>query len=183
MPQALRYYVYYASEMIGQLYRQLPESRQVGQRSSQNRVERADTIVHLHGEGEPLPSIRHAGLEGSHSRFSEALFDKNDMYQLEQVMGRLRKQLRGAAQCRPGNFMETGGCFSLDLERDAPEGSLWLAAPGLRLLCATGGFSGETEEAWRALWACGEALPLRGVVLCLGRRDGGMCGLPLYLAM
>ena len=197
--EALRFFVYYSHQKISYLYRQLPESRLIAQRASLNQHNRDECGLRVpHREDEKCLHMTHAGLEGSQSHFSEALFEKNDMYQLEQVLRCLRKtgQLCTAGQlpmvpeqiCQ-GDYLEIQGCFLPEHGRETPEGSLWLASPGagrcpaIHLLCGRHAFCGETEEAWRELWACGEALPLGGVMLCLGFREDRLCGTPLFLTL
>ena len=191
--QALQFFVYYSHQKISHLYRQLPDSRLVAQRASLNRHDRVECGLRVpHREDEACLHMTHAGLEGSQSHYKEAIFEKNDMYQLEQVLRCLRQsgQLRAAAQkeqiCQ-GEYVEIRGCFLPEHERDTPEGSLWLVSqerrPAIRLLCGRLAFCGETEEAWGELWACGEALPLRGVMLCLAGGADCLCGLPLFLTV
>jgi len=194
--EALRFFVYYSHQHISRLYRQLPDSRLSGQRASLNQHDRADTGMRLHHrEEEERPRLSHVGVEGSLSSFKEACFEKNDMYQLEQVLRRLRAsgQLYAAGHPTPaegicqGDYLEIRGCFLPERKRETPEGSLWLVTeecrPAIRLLCGRQAFCGETEEAWQELWACGDPLPLRGVMLCLAARADCLCGLPLFLAI
>ena len=191
--QALQFFVYYSHQKISHLYRQLPESRLIAQRASLNQHDRAECGLRTpHREDEKCLHMTHAGMEGSHSHYREALFEKNDMYQLEQVLC----CLRGAGQLHTvpeklcqGDYLEIQGCFSPERERDTPGGSIWLVSPGgepcpaIHLLCGRQAFCGETEEAWRELWACGEALPLHGVMLCLAFHRDYLCGVPLFLAV
>ena len=193
----LVYYVYYSQQKIMQLYRQLPESRTVLQKSSFSRNS------HVHADMQPTrePSkekplhVSHLDNSGSENCYHESMFDKNEMYQLERVL----RALRGCGQllCAgkdttfcPGKYYEAEGCFAPAPEEDVPEGYLRLRAPGscrgpeLSLLCHLRTFTGECPETpWEEVWACGEPLPLRGVVLCLARGEGVLCGLPLVLSL
>jgi len=193
LAEQLRFFVYYSHQKISHLYRQLPESRVVAHRASVNLHDRAECGFRMpHREEDHRTHMAHAELDGARTHYREACFEKNDMYQLEQVLCRLRKtgQLRGTPQgaCQ-GEYLEIQGCFLPQEKCEAPQGSLWLAAPGgegdpaVRLLCGKPAFCGETEEAWREIWACGQALPLWGVMLCLGFQGDCVCGTPLFLAL
>ena len=178
-----------------QLYQQLAESRVAGQKNS------ASQSSHVHADMHPQHPQQHeeqqhrhmhvSRMDISHSESShkESHFDKHEMYRLERVLCALRKngqlkKARPGLQFRPGKYYEIAGCFK-PADSGAPEGYLWLHAkePEIRLLCHKMVFSAEQEHAaFEEIWACGEALPLRGVVLSL-RCAEALCGLPLALWM
>jgi hypothetical protein len=183
-----------------QLYQQLAESRVVGQKSSANQSS------HVHADIHPQPPPQHheehhhhrrrhhhhmsrMDISRSESSHNESHFDKHEMYRLERVLCALRKngqlkKARPGLQFCPGKYYEAAGCFK-PADSGAPEGYLWLHAsePETRLLCHKMVFSAEQEPAaFEEIWACGEALPLRGLVLSLGS-GSALCGLPLALWM
>jgi len=196
---ALVYYIYYSHQKVVQLYKQLAESRIVGQKSSENRSSHIHIDVHPqqqqhhhdeHHQGRRRHHSHHLSRidnSNSESCHRESHFDKNEMYQLERVLqtlrkcGQLKKARPGMKFC-PGRYYEVEGCFKRE-NTEAPEGYLWLHAkrPEIRLLCHKMAFTAEHEHtAFEEVWACGEALPLRGIVLGLGCGES-LCGLPLVL--
>ena len=193
---SLVYYIYYSQQKIVQLYKQLAESRIVGQKSSESHSCHLHVDMHppqhdkqQHGQQKhPLSKcLSHVNNSNSESCHKESHFDKNEMYQLERVLcalrkrGQLKKVRAGLKFCQ-GAYYEIAGCFAPE-DTDAPEGYVWLRAcePEIRLLCHKMVFSGEHEHgAFEEIWACGLPLLLRGVALSLGCGDG-LCGLPLVL--
>ena len=192
--RALDFYVYYSHQKIAQLYRQLPESRRVAEKCSVNRSGHLELgLQPREPRGEPCLKVGAVANSGTESRYSELCVEKNEMYQWERVLARLRKSGQLCVACAgetpcPGQYYEVQGCFSPDDEAQAPEHYVWLRAPAsacgpaLRLLCHKHCFCGEHERsAFAEAWACGAPLPLRGVVVCLSGGENALCGLPLAL--
>ena len=186
---ALVYYIYYSQQKIVQLYKQLAESRVVGQKSSESRNCHVHMDVHPQQHEKQQRKLQLSRIDNSNSEscHRESHFDKNEMYQLERVLqtlrkcGQLKKARPGMKFC-PGRYYEVEGCFAPE-EAEAPEGYLWLRAKGpeIRLLCHKMAFTAEHEHAaFEEIWACGKPLPLRGIVLGLGCGEG-LCGVPLVL--
>ena len=188
---ALVYYIYYSQQKVVQLYKQLAESRVVGQKSSESRSCHVHMDLHPRPpkQEEPQPKLHLSRIDNSNSesRHRESHFDKNEMYQLERVLcalrkhGRLKKAGAKTTFC-PGRYYEVEGCFAPQ-DAPAPEGYLWLRAnrPETRLLCHKMVFTAEHEHAaHEEVWACGAPLPLCGIVLALSCGET-LCGLPLVL--
>ncbi|MDR2753069.1 MAG: hypothetical protein LBB50_02025 [Oscillospiraceae bacterium] len=189
----MTYYIYYAHQKIGQMFRQLPESRCVAQKNSFSSSMHGDLDFRPQDcEGKPS-LLAHAGADGSRVRYCESVLDKNDMYQLARVLAHLRRagRLCGAKEAPfvPGKYYEVVGDFAPEESAQAPEGCLWLHAPAAggrpatHLLCSRQAFWGEGTAAWQEPFACGAPLPLHGAALCLRAGKNLLCGLPLALGI
>ncbi|MCL2107341.1 MAG: hypothetical protein FWH26_09855 [Oscillospiraceae bacterium] len=193
--EKLWFFVYFAAQKVSQLYRQLPEARVVMQKQSCNSNGRGsyDFAPQPGNEEQDCLRMTHICQDRSDSRYREAVFDKNEMYQLQQVLRRLRRSgqlcpLPQADCCCPGMFYELRGGFT----RSEPEGASHVLAlrapargscPALLIYCEKFAFWGENKDtAWQEVWRCGEPLGLHGVMLCLRVEDGLVTGLPLYLS-
>jgi len=146
------YFIYRAQPKIAQLYQQLPQSRVAAQKRISHTTQRSNIEIH-HKAKQEYTQFRH----------NEQQLCAHEVAQLQRVLRALRQcaQLCCGPPYHAGQFYEIAGEFSPG--DDAPEGYVWLASNNLRLLCKLKDFA-DYEE----LFATGQALPLRGVVIWVG---------------
>lgn len=188
------YRIYFAAQKVAQLYRQLPEACVAAGKASANRSSRHSLDLQrlppdeaALEKGSFFPN--HFFMEGSDSSYGEALFDKNESFQLRRVLRCLRRA--GALGCAaiPGRFVEFCEAFTSE-DSAAPENGVLLRSAGLcrgrelRLFCEPDSFHGaDYRAACLFAWGGGGAVPLGGVMLCLTANERSAAGLPLYLAV
>ncbi|MDR3313961.1 MAG: hypothetical protein LBS96_05840 [Oscillospiraceae bacterium] len=196
MESCPEYCIYFAQQKVAQLYRQLPEACVVARKASRNTSEHGLYDIQLPppqrdgGDAKKQPYLSHSGQDRTCTAYQEAVFEKNEMYQLRRVLRCLRRAgrlqpLPCAAAC-PGMFYSFCACFAAEAAAAPPAGILLYAAcgRGLRLCCEPGAFTGGDAETLRRLvWAEGGTLPLGGVLLCLATGADFVAGLPLYLSI
>jgi hypothetical protein len=192
-PLLLKPFVYLAKARVFNLYRQLPEGKVVGVKTSKSTSQRGLYDMAPGGETAVCEmKVTHLGQERAESNYREQYADKHEIYQLEAVLKHLRKNAMmdvfdEDTKARRGKFYEIRNDFTVhEIPNTSDFVLLQCQEPKLKLICAKSSFYGEGgESSYVQYFLCCNSIRLdvSFFVVCAPATGETVCGIPLFMAL